>query len=156
MPLSPPEPWEDKDNATIDGWTRRGRCNGCGYCCQFSGRTVAHLVARTLEGTGQPDWAYYEARDFNIQRMADGTYDVAFPCHLMAPCPQHDVEKQRCRIYETRPETCQKFPEFPSQVLGSPCSYWFERERANGELERQGGEGSPYPGKSHLVAGPTA
>ena len=57
------------------------------------------------------------------------------------PCPQlHD---HRCTIYDKRPQRCQDFPSRPSQLVGTPCTYWFERAGADGKIEYSGGDRLP-------------
>jgi Fe-S-cluster containining protein len=71
---------------------------------------------------------------------------IRFVSHGFAPCVHHDQAASRCKVYDSRPEVCQKFPTVPDQIEGTPCTYWFEAVDENGEVvERRGGLGSPYP-----------
>lgn len=58
-------------------------------------------------------------------------------------CQYHKDSK--CAIFDKpeRPQMCHDFPEKPSQVKNTPCSYWFVDEEGN--EAPIGGEGSPYP-----------
>lgn len=127
---------------TADGWARRGICSGCGWCCEFIGRRLLQIIPAPGPGQRDPDWAFYRVRGFS----RDGGTKVQLPIGLHAPCWEHDAAAQRCKIYETRPPTCRAFPERPEQIEGTPCSYWFERRRDDGAIERRGGDGAPLQG----------
>ena len=130
----------------MSGWERKGECNHCGHCCEMVAREA---IVRTDEQVGR-DPAFYAARGFKPTRV-DGEIRFVLFAWLHAPCPQRNVvqehnglggfrEESRCAIYETRPETCRTFPRLPVDIVGTPCSYWFER----GE-QKAGGTGSPHP-----------
>jgi len=110
-------------------WTRHGECNHCGWCCESLSR---QYVVRAPQ---EPYWVeFYKARGFAAAE--DGT--VGRFGWLMAPCPAHVDE--RCAMGDERPQRCKDFPIMPTEIVGTPCSYWFE----SGEL-RAGGMGSLYP-----------
>lgn len=122
-------------------WTRLGECNHCGHCCQSVG-AMEHVV-----GPGQaPDPAFLDAHGYTLG--SDGTRRKWLT--LTDPCPQHEGE--RCRIYDTRPETCRSFPEKPDNLELTPCSYWFESTIVPGSIVRWGGQGSPYPHRLRAYA----
>ena len=115
-------------------WVRRGECNHCGWCCQYQSRSVAEVT----NPKGLSDVEYYRTRGFQIHNVNGVPFAATIKVWHLAPCPQ--IADQRCGIYETRPRTCRDFPVRPEQVVGIPCSYWFE----NGS-EKIGGQGSPFP-----------
>ena len=120
----------------MDNWTRKGECNSCGWCCQM----VTWLTIVVPLEQVKTDEKYFQVRGFNQHGQLSGD--------LFAPCPQHDNENKCCRIYNERPATCCAFPISPDQIVKSPCSHWFERPTADGQTERIGGDGSPWPGHS--------
>lgn len=73
--------------------------------------------------------------------LTDGGRKGAVRVDLFAPCKVHDLAGKRCQIYDQRPVTCRVFPERPEQIVGTPCSYWFERE-VGGQTETLGGNGT--------------
>jgi Fe-S-cluster containining protein len=93
--------------------TRKGECNGCGFCCQVISRV--HLLFQT------DDAAFLKVRGM----QPDGTKWI----DIVDPCPQH-VDNS-CAIYDTRPKTCRDFPQKPEEIRDTPCSYWFEDEEGN-------------------------
>ncbi len=121
-------------------WTRHGDCNGCGFCCTaFARQPIVRDPAKVA------DPAFYKARGFTPITV-DGAEKIVLFAWLQAECPEH--VDSACRIYDDRPQTCRAFPVVPSDIAGTPCSYWFE----DGE-QRVGGTGSPYPTTEHqLVA----
>jgi Fe-S-cluster containining protein len=131
----------------LGGWQRKGECNGCGYCCQFDGSIRLTFDKRSVP-PGQFDEGYYKTRGYSVDK--EGASKVAF---LYQPCPKFEptasngvtIERPgRCTVYEDRPKTCRDFPQEPMQLLGTPCSYWFERNNGT-RVVRFGGSGSPYP-----------
>ena len=74
--------------------------------------------------------------------LTAGGQKAAVRVDLFAPCKLHDLPGKRCLIYEQRPVTCRRFPERPEQIVGTPCSYWFERT-VGGQVETLGGNGAP-------------
>jgi Fe-S-cluster containining protein len=119
-------------------WTRHGECNGCGFCCQTFTRQA---IVRNPDEVD--DLAFYQARGFT-ETTVDGRRCLVLLGWMTAPCPQH-VESS-CRIYADRPRTCREFPAQPSDIVGTPCSYWF----THGDLTA-GGLGSPHPTSSEQL-----
>jgi Fe-S-cluster containining protein len=130
----------------MNDWTRHGDCNHCGWCCTKVARDV---IVRTDDQVAR-DPAFYAARGF-VRQEVDGEPRHVLWAWLEAPCPQHQVRhfhdglggmiaQSHCGVYDARPRTCQEFPTLPVDVVGTPCSYWFERGDA-----KVGGTGSPYP-----------
>ena len=116
-------------------WVRKGECNHCGYCCIFA-------VSRTrlfIEKPNERDKEFLLVRGFKlaVTPMGVGLETVA---DSYVPCPKHT--QSRCSIYDKRPEACKAFPETPEQIMGTPCSYWFED--AMGIEKPLGGDASPY------------
>ena len=129
---------------TLSGWRRHGECNNCGWCCVMIGRRALTITPKPAPGEVEPDWAFLKVRGF--VRAKDGRATQAIELH--APCWEHDAEKLRCTIYEDRPPTCRAFPVDPTQIEGTPCSYYFERgSREDGTFERRGGTGAPITGE---------
>jgi len=120
-------------------WTRHGDCNHCGWCCQ----AIGHIALNYQMGPSS-DVYFYQVRGFKFDHI--GKVMSKERAVIYDPCPQHDVDKLRCKIYENRPKTCQEFPTKPELIQGSPCCYWFTRATQDGRTEYIGGEGSPYPG----------
>lgn len=133
-------------------WERKGECNGCGHCCQMIMRDV---LVRTDEQVAR-DAAYYQARGFQ-RLMVDGEPRHVLWAWVHAPCPElrtkveqwgyGAVYTHKCAIHEHKPETCQTFPRIPQDIVGTPCSYWFERveDELTNRVTRAGGTGSPHP-----------
>jgi Fe-S-cluster containining protein len=123
-------------------WTRHGECNDCGFCCE----TVARDVIVRTEAQVARDADYYRARGFK-RVMVDGEPRHVLFAWLEAPCPELRTESwsagttSRCAMYDARPRTCREFPRLPRDIVGTPCSYWFEHE-STGALV--GGTGSPH------------
>lgn len=119
-------------------WERQGECNNCGYCCEFLGPQAIHITPKKDE-----------VLDHRFHKLRQPAYldneRAIFWYHIQAPCTEHDEENKKCKIYDDRPKICQLFPTFPTQVEGTPCSYYFEATTAEGKLIRRGGQGSPYP-----------
>jgi Fe-S-cluster containining protein len=113
-------------------WTRYGECNGCGHCCEMFTRDV---VVRNIDAEYDP--AFYRARGFQPMTISGHTRHVLLGW-MAAPCPEHTPTG--CKVYDTRPKTCQTFPRVPADIVGSPCSYWFEDG-----TRKVGGTGSPHP-----------
>lgn len=136
----------------MSDWTRQGECNHCGWCCEKVAREAIVRTATQL----QSDPAFYAARGFKPMQVDGETKHVLF-AWLEAPCPQLRIEQipyglggmlpsSRCGIYETRPQTCADYPRLPVDIVGTPCSYWFERG-----TDRVGGTGSPFPADEHAL-----
>lgn len=129
-------------------WERKGSCNDCGYCCNT-------LTRADLSFPMGPriDREFYRVRGFGFVQAANRQELAMLPrVPVVFPCPSYDQEGKRCTIYENRPRTCREFPTRPEDILGSPCSYWFDRETKDGSLEVMGGDGSPHPGHKVLEA----
>ena len=122
-------------------WTRKGECNGCGWCCVHIGQDVSSFKFIGAEA----DVEFFKVRGFTIfvdeNRKPIGATRL---CNTHAPCPEYDGKA--CRIYETRPITCVDFPAMPEQIRWTPCSYWFEDENGN----KIGGSGSPHPAETPI------
>jgi hypothetical protein len=113
----------------VTDWVRQGDCNHCGFCCETLSRQF--VVRQPVE----PYWQeFYAARGFTD--VPGGT--VGRFAWLLAPCPQHVGD--RCAMGDGKPARCAVFPTQPTEIVGTPCSYWFEAEGI-----RVGGEGSPFP-----------
>jgi Fe-S-cluster containining protein len=140
----------------VSNWERKGECNHCGHCCTMVAREA--IVRTDVQIARDP--AFYAARGFVPMDVDGETRHVLF-AWLKAPCPQQRLQtvvwglgdvktESRCAIHATRPETCVTFPRLPVDIVGTPCSYWFERE-VDGtpayapRTERVGGTGSPHP-----------
>lgn len=119
-------------------WTRHGECNGCGFCCTAFARQA---IVRDASSVADP--AFYRARGFKTVSV-DGVDRLVLFAWLQAECPEH--VDQSCRIYADRPRTCQEFPTVPADVVGTPCSYWFEQGP-----HRIGGSGSPHAATEHQL-----
>lgn len=83
------------------------------------------------------DAIYYATRGFKRVRIGDETRHVLL-VWVQSSCPEHTDDG--CVIYRSRPQTCQDFPIVPLNIVGSPCSYWFEDDRGF----KAGGSGSPH------------
>lgn len=113
-------------------WERKGECTHCGFCC----RAISVAV---VEAPTETDLDYFRARGY--AQLPGGKSRAKV--WLLLPCPSMDAQldgTSRCGIYEVRPKTCREFPTHPTQVVGTPCTYWFENEG-----KRIGGMGSLYP-----------
>ena len=148
MIVREPEP------APPTAWVRKGECNHCGWCCQFLGRRSLFQAFNLVGADGQPDHLrmqfkgnsddydrrYLELRGVKItdERKRVGHATIG----IYLPCTAHDKDAGRCRVYEQRPRTCRDFPWAPEQVVGIPCSFWFERT-VNGRSEVIAGDGAP-------------
>ena len=128
-------------------WTRKGECNHCGFCCMFlsNSLTPVNSTAEALTPPGKEcvDEAHLVVRQF--EEVGPGRYQGG--AWLYSPCSEYDMDTLRCGINDKKPMTCREFPTTPDQVLGTPCSYYFERT-ADDKVFRQGGEGSQFPGRS--------
>ena len=116
-------------------WTRKGDCNHCGWCCIFS----VNRSRLFIKAPSDRDREFLLTRGFKpaVTPMGVGLEILA---EAYVPCPQH--KNSHCAIYDKRPEACRLFPEFPEQIVGTPCSYWFEDEEGN--EKPIGGDASPY------------
>lgn len=130
-------------------WIRRGDCTFCGYCCRFPFDPVTLFFP-----AGNPKLeAFLRIRGFAVGTV-DGQKGQASIGLVYQKCPYHVNDK--CALWEKpeRPQMCHDFPEKPSQVKNTPCSYWFED--ADGVAPPIGGEGSPFPsGSLGLSESPT-
>jgi Fe-S-cluster containining protein len=136
----------------ISEWTRKGECNNCGWCCD---KVAREAIVRTDEQIAR-DPAFYAARGFKPMDVDGARRHVLF-AWLEAPCPQRWTvnvpnglggfsAQSRCAVYNTRPQTCVSFPRLPVDIVGTPCSYWFEREAGiDSATYKAGGQGSPWP-----------
>lgn len=122
-------------------WERNGTCTFCGYCCRFPFQPTPLFFPK---GNAKLD-QLLKIRGF-VPASSDGTSGNMCYSLSYQKCPHHVDEK--CDLYgkPERPQMCVDFPETPSQVRNTPCSYWFEDE--SGEQAPIGGEGSPYPSGS--------
>lgn len=110
---------------------RHGECDMCGWCCEILA-TGAKLLF-PLEPMGKD---YLEARGIEIVegRVGYKQLDIIDPC-------QHLCEDKTCAIHDTKPQYCRDWPRNPEDVIGHPCTYWFELD----DGRRVGGTRSPYP-----------
>lgn len=122
-------------------WERRGECNHCGYCCIFGVQKVTIRMPRGLP----KETEFLRIRGFKWTKDK-GWEGMQASGEIFLPCPYH--VRGRCGIYETRPEVCKDFPARPEQVVGTPCSYWFED--TDGKEAPIGGDASPY-GQQHAA-----
>lgn len=117
-------------------WVRKGECNMCGWCCKFTFDPVAIFVPTPTEEMKD----FLKVRGFQAFKSRGeeglGQYGAVY-----LPCPK--LKDNKCSIHETRPQMCRDFPLRPSQVVNTPCSYWFED--SNGIEKPVGGDGSPHP-----------
>lgn len=122
----------------MPNWVRKGECNHCGWCCIFSFDPVGVFFADKDKKRNE----LLQVRGF---RPAENEGEQGYMAYgdVYLPCPQHIDNK--CAIYEKRPELCRTFPLLPTQVVGTPCSYWFEDEE--GKELPVGGDASPYARK---------
>lgn len=116
-------------------WVRKGECSNCGYCCIFSFDPVGVFIPNPNVDKRE----LLEVRGFK-ESENEGVKGLMKFAEVYLPCPQH--QNNRCAIYDHRPHLCQTFPETPSQITNTPCSYWFEDE--TGEQLPIGGDGSPH------------
>jgi Fe-S-cluster containining protein len=113
--------------------TRQGTCNDCGHCCETFAR---HAVVRSdVQMAHDPE--FYRVRGFQAREI-DGEPVSVLLAWIAAPCPAH--QDGRCAVHDQKPQTCQDFPKHLADIVGTPCSYWFEA----GDV-KMGGLGSPYP-----------
>ena len=116
-------------------WIRRGECNHCGYCCLFA----VNRARLFIKEPNAQDREFLIIRGINLAVKPMGV-GLEYIADSYVPCPKH--VDNRCSIYDKRPEACKLFPQFVEQVLGTPCSYWFEDEE--GVEKPMGGDASPY------------
>jgi Fe-S-cluster containining protein len=83
---------------------------------------------------GLSDVEYYRVRGFRIVHIDGVAVAARGTVWHRCDCPQH--QENRCAIYPTRPKTCQDFPTSPDQIKGTPCTYRFVEEDADGAMER--------------------
>lgn len=132
-------------------WTRQGECNHCGFCCLFL-TAEPHMLTFNKE-TMKDKEGKYDAAHAQVRGMAeqDGG-EMVVPAWFYSPCTAFDTTELRCGIHEEKPQLCKDFPWLPSQVVGTPCSYYFEKTTTGPDLViktlRQGGQSSPFPGRS--------
>lgn len=127
-------------------WKRQGECNHCGFCCLFLSN--AEIELNTTKGElatpdGVVDEQHLAVRGFK-QQEGDAYTGKAL---LYSPCREFNLHELRCNIQATKPKICVEFPTMPEQVVGTPCSYYFE-ECADGHAARMGGDQSLYPGRT--------
>lgn len=134
-------------------WTRQGECNHCGYCCLFLA-TQAHMLALEKDGFRDQHGKFDEQHLKVRHVMTDQAEPSKVVTHawFYSPCSEFKVDELRCGIQETKPYTCSAYPWDPEQVIGTPCSYFFEKKQDDTTL-RIGGQGSPYPGHTGERAG---
>ena len=128
-------------------WKRQGECNGCGMCCLFlavSPQEISFTPEGLVGKDGQTDTHHTHVR--GLVKGEDQLFHV--PAWLYSPCSEYSLENMGCKIHETKPQTCKDYPWMPEQIVGTPCSYYFEKQNEAGVVFRQGGQASPYPGKS--------
>ena len=120
-------------------WVRRGECNKCGWCCNFPFDAVALFFPN-----GDPRREeFLKVRGFEPAK--DGGQNGLMAWGRVFMRCQHHQDDNGCGIFDKpeRPQMCHDFPEKPSQVSHTPCSYWFEDEA--GVEQPVGGNASPYP-----------
>ena len=122
---------------TTTRWVRKGECNNCGYCCRFSFDPVRLFFPNPTAKLEQ----FLRIRGF-LDEVDQGERGVASFARVYLKCQHHIDDK--CAIFNSpeRPQMCHDFPEKPSQVIHTPCSYWFED--ADGREKPIGGNGSSY------------
>lgn len=116
-------------------WVRKGECVHCGYCCLFA----VNRSRLFIKEPNEQDREFLTVRGFKLAASSLGV-GLEYIADSYVPCPKH--VDNRCSIYDKRPEACKLFPQFVEQVLGTPCSYWFEDEE--GVEKPMGGDASPY------------
>ena len=119
-------------------WARKGECNNCGYCCRFSFDPLQVVFPL---GVDLKRDAFLRVRGF-VEAREGGAKVLAKTARVYDRCQYHsDVG---CGIFgrPERPAMCSEFPVKPSQVIGTPCSYWFEDP--TGSEAPVGGDGSPH------------
>lgn len=140
-----------------DKWTRQGECNHCGACCLFLHNDPIQLGIDVKE-TSDDRKKLLALRGFRPNDPQNLT-QVTAPIFLYNPCTEYRFPyagyNGSCRIWGQveRPQACTDFPSRPSQIINTPCSYWFERPNGHGGVHSVGGQGSPYPGEQQRNAG---
>ena len=127
-------------------WKRQGECNHCGFCCLFLSNIEVELNstrAELVDTEGNVDEKHLHVRGFE-RGEGDAYHGKAL---FYSPCEEYNIHEMRCSIQASKPKTCVEFPAIPEQVLGTPCSYYFE-ECVDGHAARMGGDQSPYPGRT--------
>lgn len=104
-----------QDDGTV--LTRKGYCNGCGWCCQV-------IVRARIDAEDIDDKEFAAIRGYPVEAGEKKWYDHYEPCPLLSA-------DNRCTIYAGRPRTCREFPTSPLLIEESPCTYWFEDEDGN-------------------------
>ncbi len=117
-------------------WKREGECNHCGWCCQNIGYGQM-FVPRQNAFSGTSDPEYVKIRGFK-ETTSKGYEGHGIEVDFYNPCPAHIDSK--CSIWEGRPHACSSYPLWASQIIKTPCSYWFEKDE-----KKVGGDGSPHP-----------
>lgn len=117
-------------------WVRKGGCIDCGYCCVFA----INRSKLFMKAPSEQDREFLLTRGFKPTVTPTGEVGLEIMAEAYVPCPQH--QNNRCAIYDKRPEACKIFPQYPEQIVGTPCSYWFEDEE--GKEKPIGGDASPY------------
>ena len=132
-------------------WTRQGECNHCGFCCLFLA-SEPHILSFNKDGIKNKDGGFDapHAQIRGLVEQPDGS--MAVPAWFYSPCTAFDTKELRCGIHETKPEVCKDYPWLPSQVIGTPCSFYFEKVTTGDDKVlrtlRQGGQASPFPGRT--------
>lgn len=118
-------------------WQRRGECNRCGYCCRFSFDPVQLFFPN---GDAKRE-AFLKLRGFSPAHDGEQA-GLSRWARIYDQCEHHVADG--CAIFgqDARPQMCADFPSKPSQVVGTPCSYWFED--SSGREPPVGGDGSPH------------
>ena len=128
-------------------WERKGVCNGCGWCCEYTSIN-RHRLDPPPGGFTPTDIRYHLLRGALAVEDEERPGKVSH-FHLLtssfARCSAFDTENRNCSIYDQRPAICRVFPQIPEQIEGTPCSYYFEVTDATGRVFRRGGNGSLYP-----------
>ena len=130
---------------------RKGECNHCGYCCLFIA-TEPHVLSfdrsNLRDKNGEFDEAHAHVRGLVHAANSPNPNELNVPAWFYSPCQAYNMDTLRCSIQAEKPRICQDFPWIPEQIVGTPCSYYFEKTNEAGVIFRQGGQGSPHPGRS--------
>jgi Fe-S-cluster containining protein len=110
-------------------WIRQGECNQCGDCCRQATNCLTLLMPIKDEAYGRVRYGAPQTK--YVDKSGDPVFLIRGPLYL--PCEQLDGD--RCRIHETKPQYCREMPSAPDAIEGLPrCSYWFVH-RETGEIK---------------------
>jgi len=83
----------------VETFCRHFACKRCGACCtRFDGVRVTREEMKRLD-IPKDEWR----ERFHV---VGDTY------YMKQPCPFHSTGKRGCTIYNSRPETCRRFPMY--------------------------------------------